>query len=101
MKGGKARKKKPTYCGRHGHGHGSRRAKIRYRSLKDAKGARSSLMAHTGLEIRIYGCQTCGGYHLTSEPDHAWGNNHTVWQTPVRTISSQMGPDGTEEKRYG
>ena len=98
MKRGPARKNNPTYCGRHGHGHGSRRAKIRYRTLKDAKGPRRSLEERTGLDARIYGCPECGGYHLTTEPALPWGDHRTVWQPPDRTVSSQI---DTEEKRYG
>ena len=93
MKLGRARKKKPTYCGR------TRTAKIRYRTLKDAKGARSALESRTGKPTRIYGCTTCGGYHLTTEPAYEWGNQHTVWKEPDSTISSKEEPDTLEEEQ--
>lgn len=91
MKASKSRKKKPTYCGR------TRRAKIRYRSLKDAKGARHSLEQRSGKPARIYGCPDCGGYHLTTEPGHEHGNTRTVWKTPDRDISSRKEEGSTEE----
>lgn len=101
MKIGRARKEKPTYCGRHGHGTGSRKAKIRYRTLKDAKRARHSLEERSGLPARIYGCPTCGGYHLTTEAALEWGDPRTVWQPPDRAVSSHKEPDTTEEEQDG
>jgi len=85
MKAGKSRKTKPSHCGR--------RRKIRYRSLKDAKGARRALEAKVGTAARIYGCPMCGGYHLTTEAAVEWGDQRTVWQVPDRTISSREEPD--------
>lgn len=93
MRQGKARKKKPTYCGR------TRTAKIRYRSLKDAKGARSALEASLGVRVRVYGCPECGGYHLTTEPEYEWGNPRTVWKHPDGAVSSREATDNPEEKQ--
>lgn len=95
MKLGKARKKKATYCGR------TRTAKIRYRTLKDAKGARSALEVRTGKAARIYRCQECGGYHLTTEPAYEWGNSHTAWKEPDRKVSSRDEEDPIEEEQDG
>lgn len=93
MRLGKARKKKPTYCGR------TRHAKIRYRSLKDAKGARSALARKTNMEARVYGCVECGGYHLTTSPQHEYGNPRTVWKPSNRGISSEEGEYDSEEEQ--
>jgi hypothetical protein len=93
MKVNKSRKKKPTYCGR------TRTAKIRYRSLKDAKGARSALEAGLGRPVRVYGCPECGGYHLTTQEQWEWGNTRTVWKTPDRAVSSREAPDNPEENQ--
>lgn len=93
MRQGKARKKKPTYCGR------TRTAKIRYRSLKDAKGARSALERTVGTEVRVYGCPECGGYHLSTEPEYEWGNTRTVWKAPDRAVSSRDEPHTPEENQ--
>lgn len=93
MRQGKARKKKPTYCGR------TRTAKIRYRTLGDAKGARSALEITLGTEVRIYRCPQCEGYHLTTEPEYAWGNTRTVWKRPDRTVSSREQMDPPEEEQ--
>lgn len=95
MKQGKARKKKATYCGR------TRTAKVRYRTLKDAKGARSALEAGIGTPVRIYMCPECKGYHLTTQPQMEWGNSHTIWKTPDRAVSSENEPNDTEETQNG
>lgn len=100
MRLGKARKKKPTYCGRRGYGHGSMKSKIRYRTLKDAKGARTALMVRLGhSDVRIYKCPVCGGYHLTTAVQYETGLSHTVWRAPDRGISSEEGEDRTEEEQ--
>jgi len=95
MKQGKARKRKPTYCGK------TRTAKIRYRTLKDAKGPRSALELSVGKPVRIYLCHACKGYHLTTREQFEWGNSHTVWKTPDRSVSSENEPDDTEEIQNG
>jgi transcription initiation factor IIE alpha subunit len=95
MRQTKARKKKPTYCGR------TRTAKIRYRTLKDAKGPRSALEKTLQTPVRIYLCPECGGYHLTTQEQWEWGNARTVWKSPDRAVSSENEPDDTEETQNG
>jgi hypothetical protein len=74
MKGQPSRGRRATYCGR------TRTAKIRYKTLKDAKAARRG-RRDVYPYIRIYKCPACKGYHLTHEPilDR---KSSTVWQDP-------------------
>lgn len=75
MKKGPSRGKKATYCGR------ARQAKVRYKTLKDAKSARSGRLNDEGNApyLRIYKCPTCKGYHLTGQPIRDDNYNSTVW----------------------
>lgn len=77
MKGRPARGKKPTYCGY------SKTAKIRYKTLADAKSARRGVLA-IGVNdyIRIYKCPKCKGYHLTHMTTTDPGGTGTVWRDP-------------------
>lgn len=70
MRSTKSRPNKPAHCYR------TQRAKIRYRTLKDAKTARSSRAEDAGY-LRIYKCE-CGGFHLTAAKPHT--QNNTVWR---------------------
>lgn len=77
MRGQPSRGRKATYCGR------SRTAKVRYKTLKDAKAARKGRLEDEGNApyLRIYKCPTCKGYHLTGSPIRE-SDNSTVWQEP-------------------
>jgi len=71
---------------KHGPSHGSRIAychatsnrKMRFRTLKDAKIARSSRVEHGEAYLRIYKCPDCMGYHLTSQ--RAMSQQSTEWR---------------------
>ena len=80
MKKGPARGKRATYCGR------ARHSKVRYKTLKDAKSARSGRLQDEGNApyLRIYKCPSCKGYHLTGRPEYDPENNPnpTVWREP-------------------
>lgn len=95
MKRGHYRGKRRVYCGR------SRTAKVRYKTLADAKIARvkSQSKRDDGTELRIYRCPTCNGYHLTSEPKYEWGDDRTAWEAPDSAVSSREDPDNPEENR--
>jgi hypothetical protein len=92
MRRPKARKKKPTYCGR------TRTAKIRYRTLEDAKSARIAVSNRVEY-VRIYRCPECKGYHLTTKEQFEFGNPHTAWKMPDRAVSSREEPDDPEENQ--
>lgn len=93
MKHRKSRKDKATYCGR------TRTAKIRYRTLADAKSARAALEYGLEKEVRVYRCPECKGYHLTTEKQYEYGNARTVWKTPDRTVSSREKLNTPEEEQ--
>lgn len=76
MKQGKARGQRATMCG------ATRIAKIRYRTLKDAKVARGSRVARGEAYLRIYKCPACRGHHLTSQVREITGG--TPWVVPQR-----------------
>jgi predicted RNA-binding Zn-ribbon protein involved in translation (DUF1610 family) len=72
---------------KHGPSHGRRLAycrattvrKVRFKTLKDAKIARSSRIEHHAEDyLRIYKCPHCGGYHLTSQ--RARSQQSTEWR---------------------
>lgn len=75
MKQGPSRGKRTTYCGK------TRHAKVRYKTLKDAKRARTGRLEDAGNApyLRIYKCPECKGYHLTSQPIRDDNYNSTVW----------------------
>lgn len=84
---GAALQGKGEYVVKHGPSHGRRMAfchatsnrKVRFKSLKDAKIARSSRLEHESAEyLRIYKCPHCGGFHLTSQK--MTGVSHTDWK---------------------
>lgn len=60
MKRGRTRARRATYC------HHARRAKIRYKTLKDAKWAKRARLDQGEEYLRIYICPKCKGYHLSS-----------------------------------
>lgn len=93
MKHRKSRKDKATYCGR------TRKAKVRYRTLADAKSARAALAYGLEKEVRVYRCPECGGYHLTTEELYERGNPRTVWKTPDRAVSSREEVNALEEEQ--
>lgn len=84
MNHGRFRGKRNVYCGR------TRRSKIRYRTLKDAKKARASAInQRPDSPLRIYRCPDCEGYHLTHWSERLSGNPHTAWKSPDHTVSSE------------
>lgn len=58
---GPTHKKSPSICTASG------KRKIRYRSMKDAKKARTVRQEHDSGYLRVYKCPDCRGYHLTSQ----------------------------------
>ena len=86
MKRARYRSNRRVYCGR------SRTAKLRYKTLADAKVARSHFESKRSDPLRIYKCPECKGYHLTSEPE--WS-----WEEPDSAVSSRDELDDPEENR--
>lgn len=80
MKQGRARGWHAAMCWR------ARSPKIRYRTLKDAKVARSQRMQRGEEYLRIYKCPECRGHHLTSQPARTAGS--TVWTEPQRGFAA-------------
>lgn len=74
MRRGPAHGNRLTYC------HGTYKAKIRYKTLKDAKRARAARSELTGVMLRVYRCTRCGGYHLTSAPARGKNAGRTAWK---------------------
>jgi hypothetical protein len=91
MRRGNYRGKRRVYCGR------SRTAKVRYKTLADAKIARTKSGHKTGADLTIYRCPTCEGYHLTSDTTER--DRRTAWKSPDGAVSSREEPDNPEENR--
>lgn len=90
---GAYRKSRRVYCGR------TYTAKIRYKDLKDAKIARSKLMSKRDVELTIYRCPDCGGYHVTK--GEGYRNRRTAWEKPDSAVSSEYSPHDPEESNNG
>lgn len=86
MKKRRSRGNKPTYC------RATKTAKVRYRTANDAKSAKAGREDNReGVEVRIYPCHACGGWHLTH-----WVSEYTPYLLDPE-VSSEKLEEPTEE----